>query len=46
MLCPATAIHNLKWLKIAHICLISAQIFENRDVQAHISFPITVILVD
>ena len=28
-LCLATAIHNLKWLKITHICLIWDQTFTN-----------------
>ena len=32
MLCLATAIHNLKWLKITHICLILEHTFSNIDV--------------
>ena len=31
-LCLATAIHNFKWVKISHICLILDQIFGNPDV--------------
>ena len=42
-LCLATAIHNLKWLKISRICLIWAQLCANIDVKTYISFPITVI---
>ena len=43
MLCLATATHNIKRLKIAHIRLICSQVFANLDVWTHISFPITVI---
>ena len=32
MLCLATAIHNLKWLKITHICKFETQTFTNLDV--------------
>ena len=31
-LCLTTATHNVKWLKITHICLIWAQIFATLDV--------------
>ena len=41
-MCLATAIHNFKWPKITHICLVWAQIFANLDVGKHMSFPITV----
>ena len=37
-LCLATAIHNLKWLKITHICFNWVQIFANLDVQTGILF--------
>ena len=37
-----TAIHNLKWLKVIHICLIWDQTFTNVDV---ISFPISEIYI-
>ena len=39
----ATAIHNLKWLKITHICLIWNHTFANIDVKKVISFQITVV---
>ena len=32
MLCLATASHNIKWLKITHICLIWDQTFTDFDV--------------
>ena len=32
LLCLATAIHNLKWLKITQICLIWEKTFTNLDV--------------
>ena len=31
-LCLAAAIHNFKWVKIAHVCLIWDQAFANIDV--------------
>ena len=36
--------HNFKWLKITHICLISAQIFINLDVETHTSFCIYTVI--
>ena len=42
-LCLATAIHNFKWVKITHICLIRDQTFTNFDVLTLVSFPIAAI---
>ena len=41
-LCFSTATHNFKWVKISNIRLAWDQTFANRDVETHISFPITV----
>ena len=42
-LCLATASHNLKWLKITHICLIWESKLLIFYAYSHILFPITVI---
>ena len=42
-LCLATAIHNLKWLKITHICLNLIKKNTNLDIYTIISFPTTVV---
>ena len=40
-MCLVTATHNFKWVKVTPIWLIWDQ--QNTNVEAHISFPITVI---
>ena len=37
-LCLVTAVHNFKWVKKTHICLIWEQLFANHDVWTVFSF--------